>query len=78
VSESNQRGPTDTPNPKAFIGIGIEMAVTIVVFMYGGYRLDGWLGTAPWLFVSLALLGVAVAFYSFFKRVLPARKDPEG
>ncbi|HXV74992.1 MAG TPA: AtpZ/AtpI family protein [Candidatus Polarisedimenticolaceae bacterium] len=79
MSESNQRAPAGPPSPKAFIGAGIEMAVAIVLFMYVGYRLDGWLASAPWCFVGGALVGVAVAFYGFFKRVRPAgHDDPEG
>jgi len=77
VSKSNRRDPANNINPKAFMGLGIEMAVSFVLFMYAGHRLDGWLGTAPWLFVTGALVGVAVAFYVFFRRVLPARKDPK-
>jgi F0F1-type ATP synthase assembly protein I len=38
--------------------------------MYAGYRLDRWLDTKPWWFLVSALLGVALAFYNFFRRVL--------
>jgi F0F1-type ATP synthase assembly protein I len=52
------------------------MAVTVLVFMFTGYRLDVWLETQPWLFLLGALVGVGVAFYSFFRRVLPPGSDP--
>jgi F0F1-type ATP synthase assembly protein I len=77
VSEPDQHDSSNRPNPRAFIGLGIEMAVAIVLFMFAGSRLDVWLGTAPWLFVVVALVGVAVAFYGFFKRVLPTPRNPE-
>lgn len=54
------------------------MAVTIVLFMYAGYRLDAWLETGPWLFTAGSLVGVAVAFYSFFRRVLPRSGPGDG
>jgi F0F1-type ATP synthase assembly protein I len=41
--------------------------------MYAGRWLDGRLGTGPWFFLVGALLGVAVGFWSFFRRVLPPR-----
>jgi F0F1-type ATP synthase assembly protein I len=78
VDASNQSGSPSNFNPKAFIGLGIEMAVAVVLFMYAGHWLDGWLGTDPWLFVGGALVGVAVAIYGFFRRVMPTRRDPEG
>ncbi len=52
-----------------FIGLGFEMVVPIVLLMYVGYRLDAWFGSKPWLFLLGALLGIAVGFYSMFKRV---------
>ena len=60
------------------MGLGIEMAVAIVVFMYAGYRVDRWLETAPWFFVVGAFLGIAVGFYNLFRRVMPRRRDPDG
>jgi len=51
--------------------MGLEIALPIVLFMFLGYRLDAWLGTQPWFLAGGALLGVAVGFYGFFRRVLP-------
>jgi ATP synthase protein I len=31
----------------------------------GGYLLDRWLGTGPWLLLVLSLLGIGVGFYAF-------------
>jgi ATP synthase protein I len=36
----------------------------------GGYWLDRWLGTGPWLLVGLATLGIGVGFYAFLKSML--------
>lgn len=54
------------------------MAVSIVVFMFIGHWLDVWLGIAPWLFLVGALVGISVAFYGFFRRVMPSGGGPEG
>ena len=47
------------------------MIVPIVLFMFAGYMLDGWLDSGPWLFLVGALAGIAVAFYVLFRRILP-------
>jgi F0F1-type ATP synthase assembly protein I len=65
-------------SPRALLGLGFEIAVPIVVFMYAGYRMDRWLESSPWWFLVGAFLGVAVGFYSFFRRVLPPRRGPGG
>jgi F0F1-type ATP synthase assembly protein I len=49
--------------------LGLEIAVTVTLFLYGGYRLDGWLETRPWLMLLGALLGMSVAFYNMFRRI---------
>lgn len=56
-------------NPMAFVGLGFELIAPIVVLGYVGFRLDGWFGTAPWLLVALAGLGMAVGFLGLFRRV---------
>lgn len=40
-----------------------------VVGVLGGYWLDKWLGTGPWLLVGLSLLGICVGFYGFLKEM---------
>lgn len=36
-----------------------------------GYAIDGWLGTAPWLFVAGLMLGIVVGFYELAKIIWP-------
>ncbi|MCP3136498.1 AtpZ/AtpI family protein [Pyxidicoccus xibeiensis] len=38
-----------------------------VVGVLGGYWLDRWLGTGPWLLVGLSLTGISVGFYGFLR-----------
>jgi F0F1-type ATP synthase assembly protein I len=54
----------------AFFGLGFEITVPVVLLMYVGYKLDGWLGTEPWLMSLGALLGIAVGIYTFIRRVV--------
>jgi ATP synthase protein I len=45
-----------------------------VVGVLGGYLLDGWFGTRPWLLVALSLVGISVGFYAFIKTMLQLSK----
>jgi ATP synthase protein I len=36
-----------------------------VVGVLGGWALDRWLGTTPWLLLALSLVGICVGFYGF-------------
>jgi len=78
VGKPDKGRPRPVGSPLALFGLGIELAVPIVICIYAGYRLDRWLDTTPWWFLVGAILGVALGFYSFFRRVLPFRRGPDG
>jgi F0F1-type ATP synthase assembly protein I len=50
------------------------MAAPIVLLMFAGYMLDGWLGSEPAFLLVGALVGIAVGFYNVFRRFLPPGK----
>ena len=54
-----------------FAGIGLQFAVTIVVFTFAGIWLDKRLGTSPWLLITLALGGSGLGFWSMYRRMMP-------
>ena len=45
-----------------YLGLGMQMVLTMVLFVAAGHFLDGRLGTAPWLLLAGALLGMVVLF----------------
>jgi len=51
------------------LGFGLDLAVAVALFLFVGYKLDGWLGTAPWLMLAGALCGMTVGFYSMYRRL---------
>ena len=54
--------------------VGIAFVLAIVMGFGGGYLLDGWLGTAPWLsFVGFAL-GVAAGILNVYRIMQLAQK----
>jgi len=64
-------------SPMAHAGIGIELAVPVVVFVFIGYKLDERWGTDPWLVILGATIGMVVGFYSLFKRYLPKKTNSD-
>ena len=49
--------------------IGITLVVSTVVGLAGGYYLDRWLGTAPWLTMIGLGFGIAAGFVNLFRSV---------
>ena len=55
-------------------GIGIQFAVVIVVFTFGGIWLDRRLGTSPWLLLVCVFAGAAGGFYSIYRKAMDAQR----
>ena len=58
-----------------FAGIGLQFAVTLVVFALAGIWLDRKLGTSPWLLIVLVLGGAGLAFWTMVRRM--TKRDPQ-
>ena len=56
--------------------IGLQLAVTVLLGFWGGYKLDLKLGTAPWLMLGGAFLGLAAGFYLAARELF--RDEPPG
>lgn len=41
-----------------YLSLGAQIAMTMVVFVVGGYFLDRFLGTTPWFILAGAILGM--------------------
>jgi F0F1-type ATP synthase assembly protein I len=54
-----------------YLGLGWTFAITVGVGVAAGWWLDRWLRTSPWLLLAGTFLGIAAAFVSFFRTVLP-------
>jgi len=48
-------------------GVGLTLVISTVLGFWGGYALDRWLGTAPWLMLVGLLLGIASGFVNLFR-----------
>jgi len=55
--------------------IGFALVVATVIGLAGGYWLDRWLGTAPWLMLIGLGFGIAAGFVNLFRSVKRAERE---
>ncbi len=62
--------------------LGVEMITAVAVCTVGGWWLDRWLGTRPWIMVALFLLGVSAGTLNAYRLAMrfgrEAQEPPEG
>lgn len=58
-------------------GLGLQMAVAILVFLYAGQWLDRKLGTAPWFLLIGVFVGAGGSFYSMYRKLMAAQAREE-
>jgi F0F1-type ATP synthase assembly protein I len=51
----------------ANITIGLQLAITMLIFVYGGHRLDLYFDKSPLFLVVGTALGMALGFYHLLK-----------
>ncbi len=61
-----------------FAGVGLQFAITILVFAFGGVWLDKKLGTSPWLVLVMVFGGAAVGFWSMYRQLMAKGKGGAG
>ena len=57
-----------------FAGVGLQFAVTIVLFAFGGIWLDKKLGTTPWFVILMVFAGAGLGFWSMYRRMVASGK----
>jgi F0F1-type ATP synthase assembly protein I len=55
-----------------YTGFGLAWALSVLIFLLGGYWLDQRLGTLPWLTIAGAFMGAAGGFISLVRGVTAA------
>ena len=58
----------------AFAGLGLQLLVAILLFLYVGKWLDAKLGTAPWLLILGVFAGAGGSFYSIYRKLMAAQR----
>ncbi len=57
---------------------GFQLALTVGVFLWVGWWLDGWVGTTPLLTIVGALVGAAGGFYSMYVQLVVEPSERAG
>lgn len=67
---------SDKPTPtsslasaSAYAGMGLQFALSILLFVWLGQWLDRKLGTDPWLLLLGAFVGAGAGFYAIYRRL---------
>ena len=55
--------------------VGITLVLSTIIGLAGGYYLDKWLGTSPWLMLIGLGFGIAAGFVNLFRTVNRAERD---
>lgn len=59
-------------------GIGLQFALSILLFLWLGQWIDRKLGTAPLFLLVFVFAGAAASFYSIYRRLMELqRRDDE-
>lgn len=73
--ETPKRNQTYSKDAWSLASGGVQLAVTVLLGVFVGYRLDRRWGTSPWLLVSGAGIGLFLGLYVFLKPYFP-KGDP--
>ncbi len=60
-----------------YLTLGLQLAITVVIFFFLGKYADAYFGTKPWLMVAAILLGAAGGLIKFFTTVIALGKKEE-
>lgn len=76
------------PDPKGgrmdeagrYLGVGIQFAGSILIFLFLGRWLDGRFGTGPWLLLLGVFVGAAAGFWAIYYALViePRNRERDG
>lgn len=58
-------------------GVGLQFAVSIVVFLYIGQWADKKFGTSPLFLLLGVFVGGGAAFYSMYRKLMAAQREED-
>lgn len=68
--DAGRREIGDGLSAGSYLGVGLQFALSIVVFVYLGQWLDRRLGTEPWMLLFGLLIGAGGSFYSIYRKLM--------
>lgn len=64
------REPAAGSSVAVYAGLGLQFALSILVFLYLGQWLDRRFGTEPWLLLISVFVGAGGSFYSIYRKLM--------
>lgn len=61
-----------------YAGAGLQLAMTLVAFMFLGIWLDKRLGSSPWFVLICVFAGAGAGFYSIYRKLMGSAKRDGG
>lgn len=60
-----------------YAGLGLQFALSILLFLFVGQWLDRRLGTDPWLMITGVFTGAGASFYSMYRKLMAIQERDE-
>ena len=57
-----------------YLGLGFQLAATILLMLYIGWLLDDYFGTQPWLTIIFSFFGGSAGIYNVIKSTINLNK----
>ena len=61
----------------AYVGLGLQFALSMLLFLYVGQWVDRKLGTAPLFLIVGVFAGAGAAFYHIYQKLMAAQRDDD-
>lgn len=66
--------PTSMAGAGALAGMGLQFAISILLFLLAGQWIDRKLGTAPLFLILFVFLGAGGSFYSIYRKLMEEQR----
>lgn len=76
TSRSDQSQP-DSMSGGAMAGLGLQFAISILLFLLAGQWLDRKLGTSPLFLIVFVFTGAGASFYSIYRKLMEQQRRDE-
>jgi F0F1-type ATP synthase assembly protein I len=74
----DHRSTRSAPAGSDLAGIGIQFALTVAVFVFGGIWLDRKLNSSPWFTIACTFAGAGGGMYSMYRRAVAYVREQDG
>ena len=75
--ELEDSGETDRPVVLLIMGMGMQLAASVILCGFAGWWLDGKYGTEPWFMVSGGFFGAVAGLTHFIRTALSMGKQKD-